>query len=91
VRIKLSRGYVTLLGSYAPIESEEENSEIFCNRIQWNNNHIIVQLNNAPRSEAKVFAAWLLGSWVRMPLKAWMFVFVFLCCCPVEVEAFVTG
>jgi hypothetical protein len=25
-------------------------------------------------------AGWLLGSWVRIPLKAWMFVRVFLCC-----------
>jgi uncharacterized membrane protein YkvA (DUF1232 family) len=26
-----------------------------------------------------VLAAWLVGSWVRTPLGAWMFVFVFLC------------
>jgi hypothetical protein len=32
------------------------------------------------QSEAWVLAGWLLGSWVRMPLKAWMFVRVFLCC-----------
>jgi hypothetical protein len=32
------------------------------------------------RSEAWVLAGWLLGSWVRVPLKAWMFVRVFLCC-----------
>jgi hypothetical protein len=32
------------------------------------------------RSEARVLAGWLLGSWVRVPLKAWMFVRVFLCC-----------
>ncbi|KDR19807.1 hypothetical protein L798_04740 [Zootermopsis nevadensis] len=25
-------------------------------------------------------AAWSLGPWVRIPLKAWMFVRVFLCC-----------
>jgi hypothetical protein len=25
-------------------------------------------------------AFWLLGSWVRIPLEAWMFVFVFLYC-----------
>jgi hypothetical protein len=34
----------------------------------------------AVRSEAWVLACWLLGSWVRIPLKAWMFVRVFLCC-----------
>jgi hypothetical protein len=34
----------------------------------------------AVRSEAWVLASWLLGSWVRIPLKAWMFVRVFLCC-----------
>jgi hypothetical protein len=28
----------------------------------------------AVRSEAWVLAGWLLGSWVRIPLKAWMFV-----------------
>jgi hypothetical protein len=28
-----------------------------------------------------------LGSWVRTLLKAWMFVRVFLLCCPVQVEA----
>jgi hypothetical protein len=27
----------------------------------------------AVRSEARVLAGWLLGSWVRIPLKAWMF------------------
>jgi hypothetical protein len=41
----------------------------------------------AVRSEAWVLADWLLGSWFRIPLKAWMFVRVFLCCvvlcCPV--------
>jgi hypothetical protein len=34
----------------------------------------------AVRSEESVLAGWLLGSWVRIPLKAWMFVRVFLCC-----------
>jgi hypothetical protein len=34
----------------------------------------------AVRSEAWVLAGWLLESWVRIPLKAWMFVRVFLCC-----------
>jgi hypothetical protein len=34
----------------------------------------------AVRSEAWILAGWLLGSWVRVPLKAWMFVRVFLCC-----------
>jgi hypothetical protein len=33
----------------------------------------------AVRSEAWVLAGWLLWSWVRIPLKAWMFVRVFLC------------
>jgi hypothetical protein len=32
------------------------------------------------RSEVWILAIWLLGSWVRIPLKAWMFVRVFLCC-----------
>jgi hypothetical protein len=31
-------------------------------------------------SEAWVLAGWLLGSGVRIPLKAWMFVRIFLCC-----------
>jgi hypothetical protein len=34
----------------------------------------------AVRSEAWVLVVWLLGSWDRIPLKAWMFVRVFLCC-----------
>jgi hypothetical protein len=34
----------------------------------------------AVRSEASVLAGWLLRSWVRIPLKALMFVRVFLCC-----------
>jgi hypothetical protein len=34
----------------------------------------------AVRSEAWVLAGWLLGSWVLIPLKAWMFIRVFLCC-----------
>jgi hypothetical protein len=37
----------------------------------------------AVRSEAWVLVGWLLGSWVLIPLKAWMFVRVFLCCYPV--------
>jgi hypothetical protein len=31
-------------------------------------------------SEVWVLASWFLGSWVRIPLKTWMFVRVFLCC-----------
>jgi hypothetical protein len=39
-------------------------------------------------SEAWVMAGWLLGSWVRIPLKAWMFVpCLSVLCCPVQVEA----
>jgi hypothetical protein len=34
----------------------------------------------AVRSETWVLAGWLLGSWVRIALEAWMFVRVFLCC-----------
>jgi hypothetical protein len=34
----------------------------------------------ALRSEVWVLAGWLLGSWVQILLKAWMFVRVFLCC-----------
>jgi hypothetical protein len=34
----------------------------------------------AVRSEAWVLAGWLLGSWVRILLKEWMFVRVFLYC-----------
>jgi hypothetical protein len=34
----------------------------------------------AVRSEAWVLAGWLLGSWVRIPLRTWMFIRVFLRC-----------
>jgi hypothetical protein len=34
----------------------------------------ILPVTVAVRSEAWVLAGWLLGSWVRIPLKAWMFV-----------------
>jgi hypothetical protein len=34
----------------------------------------------AARSRAWVSVAWILGSWVWIPLKAWMFVLIFLCC-----------
>jgi hypothetical protein len=38
----------------------------------------------AVRSEAWVLASWLLESWVRIPLKAWMFVpCLSVLCCPV--------
>jgi hypothetical protein len=38
----------------------------------------------AVRSGAWVLAGWLLGSWVRIPLKAWMFVLCLsVLCCPV--------
>jgi hypothetical protein len=37
-------------------------------------------------------AAWLLGSRVRIPLRAWMFVScVYMLCCPVQVEISETG
>jgi hypothetical protein len=32
----------------------------------------------APRSQAQALIAWTLRSWVRLPLKAWMFVLVYL-------------
>jgi hypothetical protein len=38
----------------------------------------LVQL--AARSEAKELIAWTLRPWVRITLKTWMFVLVFLCC-----------
>jgi hypothetical protein len=42
----------------------------------------------AVRSEAWVLAGWLLGSWVRISLKAWMFIpCLSVFCCPVKVEA----
>jgi hypothetical protein len=41
----------------------------------------------ATLSEAKALIAWTLGSWVTVPLNAWMFVL----CCPVHVDAFETG
>jgi hypothetical protein len=34
----------------------------------------------AEPSEAYVLINWTLRSWVRIPLKAWMSVVVFLCC-----------
>jgi hypothetical protein len=34
----------------------------------------------AARSRPWVLCSWLLVSWVRIPLKEWMFVFIFLCC-----------
>jgi hypothetical protein len=40
----------------------------------------VVLVTVAVRSEAGVLADRLLGSWVRIPLKAWMSVCVFLCC-----------
>jgi hypothetical protein len=40
----------------------------------------------------KSVAAWLLGSLVRIPLGAWMFVScVYMLCCPVQVEISATG
>jgi hypothetical protein len=50
--------------------------------IQRNFSVVLVQwpVTVAVRSEAWVLAGWLLGSWVRIPLKAGMFVRVFLCC-----------
>jgi hypothetical protein len=43
-------------------------------------NKIYMPVTVAVRSEAWVLGGWLLGSWVRILLKAWMFVRVFLCC-----------
>jgi hypothetical protein len=35
----------------------------------------------AARSKVQVLTAWLLGSWVRIPLGTWMFVFEFVLPC----------
>jgi hypothetical protein len=44
----------------------------------------VVPVTVAVRSEAWVLAGWLLGSWVRNPPKAWMFVpCLSVLCCPV--------
>jgi hypothetical protein len=46
----------------------------------------------AARSRRRFAAAWLLGSRIRIPLRAWMFVScVSMLCCPVQVEASATG
>jgi hypothetical protein len=38
----------------------------------------------AVRSEAWVLVGWFLGSWVRIPLEAWMFIpCLSVLCCPV--------
>jgi hypothetical protein len=47
--------------------------------VYWNNCIRMLPVTVAVRSEAWILAGWLLGSWVRIPLKAWMFVRVFLC------------
>jgi hypothetical protein len=39
-----------------------------------------VPVTVAVLSDAWVLVGWLLGEWVRIPLKTWMFVRVFLCC-----------
>jgi hypothetical protein len=41
---------------------------------------LLMPVTVAVRSEALVLAGLLLGSWVRIPLKAWTFVRVFMCC-----------
>jgi hypothetical protein len=41
---------------------------------------VMLPVTVAVRSEAWVLAGWLLGSWFRIPLKAWMFFRVILCC-----------
>jgi hypothetical protein len=35
------------------------------------------------RSEAYNFTAWILRSWIRVPLKVWEIVVVFVLCCSV--------
>jgi hypothetical protein len=45
---------------------------------------IVLPVTVAVRSEEWVLAGWLLGSWVRIPLKAWKFVpCLSMLCCPV--------
>lgn len=34
VRIKLRRGFMTVIGTYAPVEGDEDNSELFYNKLQ---------------------------------------------------------
>jgi hypothetical protein len=65
----------------------EKTKYIFMSRHQTAGQNCYIKLANkslpvtvAERSEAWVLAGWLLGSWVRILLKAWMFVCVFLWC-----------
>jgi hypothetical protein len=60
-----------------------------------NNTKSNIKINMMPvsvasRSEVKALIAWTLRPWVRIPLRAGMFFFVFLCCV-VEVEALRRG
>jgi hypothetical protein len=48
--------------------------------VSFSYNRLKQPVTVAVRSEAWFLAGWLLGSWVRIPLKAWMFFRVFLCC-----------
>jgi hypothetical protein len=50
--------------------------------LELNNKHLTIPVT--ARSGARVFAAWLLGSSVEVPVKAWMFFDLdFVLCCPV--------
>jgi hypothetical protein len=55
-------------------------SDIYCSSPGWYTRIKWQPVTVAVRSEAWVSAGWLLGSWVRIPLKAWMYVRGFLCC-----------
>jgi hypothetical protein len=61
--------FLLLLNLYTKLESNFVN--FFKNEL-W---HM-----NEQRSKEQVLAAWLLGSRVKIPLGAWMLVFVITCC-----------
>jgi hypothetical protein len=51
--------------------------------------HVFVRRSQWPRGLRHELSspARALGSWVRIPLKAWMSAFILCLCCPVQVEA----
>jgi hypothetical protein len=62
------------------LQMEKVRNQLCSNSFYSGHANRFVPVTVAVRSEAWFLTGWLLGSWVRIPLKAWMFVRVFLCC-----------
>jgi hypothetical protein len=73
---------------HCPLTKKKKNFEPFLVTLRVGREYSQEPISLRPKSNLQyvlylktmMLESWLLGSWIRIPLKAWMFVRVFLCC-----------